>query len=891
MHLAGLALALQVVAAPSDTANHVVSADLEHNGGRVPPQIVASLVEQPPDLDGRLDDAAWQNAMIVTDFIQVTPNDGTEPSERSEVRVVYDRGALYIAARLYARDPAAIARRLGRRDSYTSSDDFYVVIDSYHDHRTAFRFSVNPAGVRSDAVATNDDRHADHSWEPVWAAATSVDSLGWVVEMRIPFSQLRFSGESEQVWGINFSRGIFRKNERARWSWVPNTEQGYASHLGHLLGLRDIPPPRRLEVLPYTVGTAGYQKGGDPRNPFIQGGAYDVSVGLDLKYGLTSGLTLDATINPDFGQVEADPAVVNLSAFETFYPERRPFFVEGADIFRFGAGSGGFVFGAPQLFYSRRVGRSPSRWISEPDGYVDYPIASRIIGAAKLSGKTGGWSIGALNALTAREYAQVVDSGGAMRNEVVEPLANYTVVSLRRDLRDGASGIGILGTSVLRDLSDPSFDYLRSKAFTGGIDFFHRFAGNRFAFSGSLAASHIRGDPYAITLAQLSSARYYQRPDQDYVSLDTAATSLTGYAASMQLGKVSGNWTYGTDLFAYSPGFEINDGGFETTVDRVFSGVRVQRRWLTPGEVFRNFWISSTFAQTWNFGGTAQMRSAYAGFGGQFLNYWRFNLNGNYNFSAQSDKATRGGPLMERPRQWNVGGLVSTDFRKPVSVDVRTNYARNLYDGWGLFTALEIDFRPGGAVNFEVRPGYNKSHSMGFYVTQRRDELANATYGGRYLFSELVQTSLDLTVRADVAITPNLSLQLWAQPYTASGDYFGFKELAQPGSFNFLRYGIDGGSTISYDRETNFYTVDPDGDGPAESITFYNPDFSLRSFRSNLVMRWEYSPGSTLFLVWNHGRFADSSDPTFGGFNQFGSLLEDPQQNTFLVKVNYWISL
>jgi hypothetical protein len=275
MHLAGLALALQVVAAPSDTADHVASAVLEHNGGRVPPQVVANYVQEPPDLDGRLDDAAWRDAMIVTDFIQVTPNDGTEPSERSEVRVAYDRSALYIAARLYDREPGMIARRLGRRDSYTSSDDFYVVIDSYHDHRTAFRFSVNPAGVRSDAIATNDDREADHSWEPVWAAATRVDSLGWVVEMRIPFSQLRFSGEAEQVWGINFSRGIFRKNERARWSWVPNTEQGYASHLGHLLGLRDIPPPRRLEVLPYTVGTAGYQKGGDPRNPFIQGGAYD----------------------------------------------------------------------------------------------------------------------------------------------------------------------------------------------------------------------------------------------------------------------------------------------------------------------------------------------------------------------------------------------------------------------------------------------------------------------------------------------------------------------------------------------------------------------------------------------------------------------------------------
>ncbi|MGD8700496.1 MAG: DUF5916 domain-containing protein, partial [Gemmatimonadales bacterium] len=569
----------------------------------------------------------------------------------------------------------------------------------------------------------------------------------------------------------------------------------------------------------------------------------------------------------------------------------RPLFVEGADIFRFGAGSGGFVFGAPQLFYSRRVGRPPTRWVPEPGGYVDYPMASRIIGAAKVSGKTGAWSLGVLDALTAREYAKVVSSDGTQRTEQVEPLTNYAVVSLRRDMRAGASGIGILGTSVIRDIPDAGFDYLRSSAHTGGIDFFHRFAEYRFVLNGSIAASHIAGDPTAITLTQTSSARYYQRPDQDYVSVDTTAKSLTGYAGSLQLGKISGNWTYGTDIYAYSPGFEVNDAGFETTVDRVFWGMRGQRRWLTPGSVFRNFWISSTFAQSWNFGGTSQGRSAYAGFGGQFLNYWRFNMGGNYALTAQSDKSTRGGPLMERPSQWNVSGFLGTDYRKPVSVAAASWYARNRYDGWGLETELELGLRPTGAVNLEISPGYSKSHSMGFYVTQRQDILATATYGGRYLFSELVQESLDLTVRADIAITPNLSLQLWAQPFTASGEYSGFKELAKPGSFEFLRYGIDAGSTIAYDRESNTYTVDPDGDGPAQPITFLDPDFSLRSFRSNLVMRWEYSPGSTLFLVWNHGRFADSEDPTFRGFDDFGHLLDDPQENTFLVKLNYWISL
>ena len=889
MHIATVALALQVATAQADTAGGVRAA-LMHANGRTPPQITATYVERAPDLDGRLDDAVWRDAMIVSDFTQVVPEDGTEPTERTQVCVVYDRSALYVGAHLYDSEPARIAGRLGRRDSHTSSDAFTVAIDSYHDHRTSFRFSVNPAGVRSDEVTTSDDSWGDESWEPVWDVATRVDSLDWVVEMRIPFSQLRFSGADEQIWGINFSRSIFRKDETVRWSWVPNTEQGYASHFGHLLGLRDIPPPRRLEILPYTVGKADY-RGGAPGNPFTEGGAYDAVAGLDLKYGLTSNLTLDATINPDFGQVEADPAVVNLSAFEIYFNERRPFFVEGANIFQFGAGSGGFVFGAPTLFYSRRIGRAPSRWVSEPGGYVDSPIATSIIGAAKLSGKTGGWSIGVLDALTAHERAQIQREDGTRTSEPVEPLANYAVVSLRKDFRDGASGVGVLGTSVIRDLSDPVFDFLTSSAHTGGVDFFHKFAGNRFAVNASFAGSHIRGDPLAITRRQRSSARYYQRPDQDYVSVDTTAASMTGYAASLQLGKISGNWIYGTDFYAYSPGFEVNDAGFETVVDRIFHGMRVERRWLDPGKLFRNFWVSSTFAQLWNFGGTPQARSAYFGFGGQFLNYWHFSVDSNLSFRTQDDKATRGGPLKESPRSWNASAFIATDHRKPVSVGTFAYYAENEYDGWGGGTGVDLNIRPASALSFEISPSFDKTHSIGFYVTQREDPTATATFGGRYLFSELIQSSLDISVRADLAITPNLSVQLWAQPYVATGDYFAFKELAEPGTYDFLHYGVDNSSTLSFDAEDNIYTADPDGDGPAEPITFHNPDFSFRSLRSNLVLRWEYSPGSTLFLIWNHGQSGGSSNPTFRPFDAFEDLFADPAQNTFLVKINYWVSL
>ena len=709
--------------------------------------------------------------------------------------------------------------------------------------------------------------------------------------MRIPLSQLRFSDEDEQLWGINFSRDIFRKNERVRWSWKPNTEQGYASRFGHLQGLRDLSQPRRLEALPYVVAKSDYTEGGDPANPFNDGSIFDMTGGVDLKYGVSSDLTIDATINPDFGQVEADPAVVNLTAFETFFQERRPFFVEGSNLFRFGAGSSGPIYGAPQLFYSRRVGRAPTRTVIEPGGYVDNPISSRILGAAKLSGQTGGWSMGVLNAVTANESADIQRADGSSLTEAVEPLTNYSVLSLRKDLRGGASGIGMLGTSTIRRLNDPLLSNRRSAAYTGGVDLFHRFGQNEYALEATFSASHIRGNSTAMTLAQLSSARYYQRPDQDYVSVDSAATSMTGFATSMQLGKVAGDWIYGTDFYAYTPGFEVNDAGFQPQTDQISHGLRLGRRWLDPGKVFRNFTVNATWAQLWNFGGSPQSRRLFFGLGGQLLNYWSFELNGNYHFKTQSDDATRGGPSMERPKVVSLNAVLVSDSRKPVSGAVFGWYARNGEGGFGVNFGTQLDFRPTGAVTASLMPSYNETRAKGFYVTRRADPTAVATFGYRYIFNELVQRNLSTTVRLDMAVTPDLSVQLYAQPFIASADYQAFKEFAEPSTFDFIRYGTDGTSTITLDGETNIYTVDTDGEGPAAPMTFSNPDFRVRSLLSNLVVRWEFSPGSTLFVVWNHGQSGYVSDPTFGVFDELGNIFGDDQQNTFVVKMNYWVSM
>lgn len=536
-----------------------------------------------PVVDGLLDDPEWESIPVITGFTQVLPVDGGEPTERTEVRVTYDSEALYVVARLFDSEPGAIARRLGRRDSETSSDLFTVSLDSYHDHRTAFEFTVNAAGVRSDALAANDFSGGDASWDPVWSAAVSVDSLGWVAEMKIPFSQLRFSRDPEQTWGVNFTRQIFRKNETVRWMWARNTEQGYASLFGHLAGLQDVPQPRRLELLPYSFASADFDGSADRASPFNDGSVTLGGYGLDLKYGITSNLSLDATVNPDFGQVEADPAVVNLTDFETYFEEHRPFFVEGANLFRFGGGGRAF---APELFYSRRIGRAPSVPASEAGGYVDNPAATSILGAAKVSGKLGAWSLGFTDATTAAEDARIQAADGTRGTRPVEPRANYGVASLRRDFRGGNTGVGVLATAVNRDLGGPTFTGLRREAYTGGVDFFHRFGTRQWTVSGNFSGSRVAGDPEAMIAAQRSSARYYQRPDQDYAKLDPEATSLSGWSSALSFSKEAGSFRIGTDLYATSPGFEINDAGFGSEADDIFHGIWLGRRWLDPGKVF-----------------------------------------------------------------------------------------------------------------------------------------------------------------------------------------------------------------------------------------------------------------------------------------------------------------
>lgn len=857
---------------------------MPHRNGRLAPVATAMRTTEPPKIDGVLDDAAWASAPVSTGFRRDVPSDGKPATEASEIRVLYDDHALYVGARLYDRT-GKVSRRLSRRDSFEVLNDvFFVGIDSFHDHTTEFIFGITPAGEQRDAIRSNDGAAFDPSWDPVWEVKTQVDSLGWVAEIRIPFSQLRFSRAREQTWGIQFRRDNRAAAEASDWSWSPRTEPGVTSKFGHLVGLSAIPQPRRLEVLPYTAASSRYTEGADQANPFDNGSVFDGSIGGDVRYGLTSNITLNATVNPDFGQVEADPAVVNLTAYETFFEEHRPFFVERSDLFRFGEANG-YPF-----FYTRRIGRTPSLSAAGTAAYVNEPQTTTILGAAKATGRTSkGWSVGALEAVTAKEYANLASSDGqTLPDKGVEPLSNYAVGRLRKDYAGGSSFVGGLVTAVNRHLDEPQFDVLRSSAYVGGIDWRHRFGHNNWSTTGWVSASYVNGSTAAILATQSASARYFQRPDQDYVRVDSSATSLGGYSMAAVVSKDGGNWTPFLGAGVTSPGFEINDAGFMLDADRVAMTAGTGRRWLTPGKTFRSFDAQVTLRQELNFGGVNINRRGSLSLNGTLNSLWNFNLFALYGARASNDRVTRGGPLREQPSVWQLHGSVGTDSRKSVSASVYGVYANAESGAWSEALGASLVFRPQGAFDLTVSTNWFKSLEDAFYVTQGVDATATPTYGSRYIFSDLHQNSLDTTIRLNWLLSPRISIQLYAQPLLATGDYEEFKALERPDSYDFLEYGTNG-STITLDEANQLYTtVATPGANP---ITFTNPDFRVRSLRSNLVFRWEYRPGSTLFVVWNQNRGSQIFDPTWNGVSDLWGLRNDPQQNVFLVKLNYYLNL
>jgi hypothetical protein len=868
------------------------------------PTVTAARADRPPTIDGRLDDPAWALARAVTDFRQTDPDEGAAVSESTEVRVLYDGAAVYVGARLFDRIPARIVRRLARRDASTHSDEFRLFLDSYHDRRTAFEFIVNAVGVKKDLLIGGDGQFDDASWDPVWEAATSVDSVGWIAEIRIPFSQLRFRNAQDQVWGVHFVRWIERKNEEAMFPLIGKKENGLVSRFADLVGMGDVSAPRRLEILPYTVGRGTYLGPREAGNPFERPESYHGGAGADVKYGISPSLTLDATLNPDFGQVEVDQTFVNLSGFEQFLEEHRPFFIEGTEIFAFGGNGGGInkFSGNPLFFYSRRIGREPQGEPTSRGDFQDIPTSTTILGAAKLSGKpAGGWSLGMLDAVTAREHATVLDTTThTTAQDEVEPPANYFAARIRRDAGDGNTSFGFLTTAMNRWPDSPAVDVLPRSAYAGGLDFFRRWGDKTYSVAGSIGGSYIEGDPAAIQEAQKSSNRYYRRPDARSFHYDPARTSLAGVSADLYVNKIAGAWRWSVAGSTNSPGFEVNDLGFQKRVDQVSAAAAFGRKWTKPGAVFRQANAYLQVAPSWNYDRDPIDRPVKAFGYVQFRNFWTADWSLTYDLPVLDDRLTRGGPLAARPASWYATADATTDTRKVLSAYGFVSYQHDAAGGWWVNAIPQVTVRPSAALSFQATAGYVAGRAIAQIVTKQADSSALATLGTRYVFGDLLERQLYLTLRASATFSPSLSFQLYAQPFTFSGDFRNFKELRARKTFTFNRYGRDNGSTIadtllvSGRDSVPGYAVDPDGpsDSAATRFTFANPDFRTRSVKVNAVLRWEYRPGSTLFVVWTQSRSGylpyDSGFDVARDFER--ELFLDRPTNVLMVKVNYWLS-
>jgi len=848
----------------------------------------------PPKIDGHINDDAWKSLAWADSFVQLNPIEQNPPSERTAFKILYGEKNLYCALFCYDSEPEKITAQLSRRDDVEESDFIALGIDSYFDKRTGFVFGINAGGVKMDMIFSDDGDGQDDSWDPVWEGKVSVNDSGWIAEMRIPYSQLRFADKEEQVWGFQILRKIHRKQEEDIWQFISKDAPGFISYFGILRGIMDIKMPPRVEILPYSVFSyKTYEK--ESGNPFAKGTDASFNAGLDGKIGITSNLTMDFTVNPDFGQVEADPSEVNLSAYESFFEEKRPFFIEGKNIFSFPIAMGDGDMSAEQLFYSRRIGRRPHYYPDEDDGfnydYVDQPSQTRILGAAKVSGKTAnGWSIGLLDAVTDKEVAQL-DLDHKKSDITVEPLTNFLVSRLQKDLNGGNTSVGGMITATNRKIEDEHLDYLNKSAYTGGIDIRHQWAEKSYFVSLNLAGSHLKGKQEAILKAQEASARYFQRPDANHVKLDSSRTTLSGYGGSFNIGRSgNGNWRYATGGLWRSPGFEINDIGFMRQADQAMQYFWVGYRENNPIGIFRNFSINVNEWQGWNFNGDMLFQGGNINGGAQFLNYWSFHMGINRQQDGLTANLLRGGPMATYLGNWNMWFNFRSDSRKDWRLHGFASYNTNDDKISHRYSAnLDLFYKLNEQFDVSMEPFYTNRVENLQYVDSPEIELAGENVT-RYVFAKMDQNTLGLVFRINYSPIPDLSIQYFGQPFISAGIYSDFKHINNPRGKGAGRYDVYDENGITYDSDSEMYSIDENMDDQPD-YEFEIPDFNVQEFLSNLVVRWEYQPGSTLYLVWSQNRDAFTNTRGLSLKEDITDLFDATPTNIFLIKMNYWFSL
>lgn len=851
---------------------------------------ITQLLKGTISLDGRLDEEAWNSVDWAGDFIQWQPNEGKSASQQTNFKILYDEKFLYIAFRCYDLAPDSIVKWMGRRDEFPG-DWVEINIDSYHDLRTAFSFTLSVSGVRSDEFVSNDGNNWDESWNPIWFSKTHIDEKGWTGEVKIPFSQLRYGNEPEKIWGFQITRRLFRKAELSTWQYIPQNSGVWVSRFGELHGLKNIPLHRQVEIAPYVIAQADIYKK-EAGNPFAKGFDKRFTAGLDGKFAVTNDLILDFTINPDFGQVEADPSQVRIDGFQNFFEERRPFFIESRNIFNYqltGSEAGG-DYDSDLLFYSRRIGSSPHAYPNLSSGeHIKYPQNTSILGAAKFSGKTKkGWSIGILEGITQREMA-TIEKDGERRKELVEPLTSYFVGRLQKDIKAGNTIFGGIITGVHREKG--LNDLLHRQAWSGGLDFLHYWKSRTWYIRGNIVFSHVQGTKAAILNTQTSFEHLFQRTGASEVSVDSNRTSLTGMGGTIRFGKIGGKtgklgqvFKFETGLTVRSPELELNDIGFMLTSNEInhftWAGLHFQKQF----SIFRNARLNYNHWSRWDYSGRFIYQAFNVNSHATFKNNWQSGTGLSWAAFGISNNALRGASAVRRLPGLQHTAYTTTDSRKKVYVNI------NFANFWGFENLMKtndanvtIFFQPWNAFRVSLSGSYS-------YYWRRQDQfVTNINYNNsiRTIVGEVKQNTLRFTCRLSYNITPDLTLQYYGQPYITRPLYHNFGYVTDALAKNIdNRFYVFNPGEISFSNET--YIVDENEDGSPE-YSFKTPDFNFVQFRSNLVIRWEYKAGSELYLVWSQSNTpnvsADLDTPVFNSL--FENAFAEQSRNIFLIKWTY----
>jgi hypothetical protein len=841
-----------------------------------PVYTTSRLVTPKPVIDGKLDDECWKHGTWAGDYTQFIPNEGAKPTYPTEFNIQYDDNNLYVAFRAYDNEPEKMTRMAGVRDEIVG-DMVGFTLDSYRDFRTGFEFTVTSWGQKVDLVLFN-PMNWDFNWNAVWKVKVGVEDSAWVAEYEVPLSQLRYSNKKDQVWGMHTWRWISRFSEESNWERQSKTGPGMLYNFGELRGISGLKKSRRIEIMPFFLGDLKTVKQ-QPGNPFTEKGrSWGGNAGLDAKIGVSSNFTIDLTVNPDFGQVESDPSVMNLTAFETFYEEKRPFFLEGLTIFD-------YKFGEGSLFYSRRIGHSPSLTLDQGNGFVKAPDKTTILSAMKFSGTTSsGLSVGIIQSVTANQLAKISDIDGNRSTVHVEPLTSYTIGRVQKGYNSGNTVIGGMITSTNRVIEDPSLEFLSNNAYTGGLDLLHHWKDKEFYVDARLTGSYLNGSVQSIRRLQESSAHYFQRPGMDYLNYDTTARSLSGFGGHIKVGKGSkGYWKYSAGVTWFTPGLELNDLGYMRSADEINQENEINYLINKPVSIFNYYSINLEQFNSWNFNGTYLGSGGHLSFKSQFLNNWKFDANLIFHSRQTDTRILRGGPDMLLPATIMTFGNIQTDESKKFIATLKYEYESISHNSAQRYQIQPgISVRPFSALKIGIMADYSENHDDLQYVAYR-----NSIFGNRYILGNIDQQTLGLTFRVDVNISPEFSIQYYGSPFISKGVYSEFKHIADPGAKDYR----DRFMVYSHPLHAgDYYGFDEDDDMLID-YSIANPDFNFYQFRSNLVAKWEYRLGSFIYLVWSSDRTGSTSYGNAPIKDSFTKLSKAFPNSIFLIKFNYWFTL